>query len=52
MLHTVLQCLKREKLIENGDYVLAGVSGGADSVCMLRILAGLQKEIGFFLENI
>lgn len=50
MLHTVLQCCKREKLIENGDYVLAGVSGGADSVCMLRLLAELQKEIGFFLE--
>lgn len=50
MLRTVLQCCKREKLIENGDYVLAGVSGGADSVCMLRILATLQKEIGFFLE--
>jgi len=50
MLRTVLQCCKREKLIENGDYVLAGVSGGADSVCMLLILAALQKEIGFFLE--
>ena len=50
MLRTVLQCIKREKLIENGDYVLAGVSGGADSVCMLRILAALRKEIGFFLE--
>ena len=50
MLRKVLQYCRREKLIENGDFVLAGVSGGADSVCMLKLLAGLQKEIGFFLE--
>ena len=50
MLQTVLQYCKREKLIENGDYVLVGVSGGADSVCLLKLLAKLQKEIGFFLE--
>ena len=50
MLRKVLQYCRREKLIENGDFVLAGVSGGADSVCMLRLLAALQKEIGFFLE--
>lgn len=50
MLRKVLQFCKKEKLIENGDFVLAGVSGGADSVCMLKLLARLQKEIGFFLE--
>lgn len=50
MLRKVLQYCKREKLIENGDYVLVGVSGGADSVCLLRLLKALQNEIGFFLE--
>jgi len=50
MLQKVLQYCRREKLIENGDYVLAGVSGGADSVCLLHILKALQEEIGFFLE--
>ncbi len=50
MLRKVLQYCRREKLIENGDFVLAGVSGGADSVCMLKLLVQLQKEIGFFLE--
>ena len=52
MLRKVLQYCRREKLIENGDHVLVGVSGGADSVCLLRLLAGLQKEIGFFLEAV
>lgn len=52
MLRKVLQYCRREKLIENGDYVLVGVSGGADSVCLLRLLADLQKEMGFFLEAV
>ena len=52
MFRTVLQYCKRENLIEKDDYVLAGVSGGADSVCMLRILAALQKEWGFSLEAV
>ncbi|MBR5128076.1 MAG: tRNA lysidine(34) synthetase TilS [Roseburia sp.] len=52
MLRTVLQYCKREKLIEKDDCVLAGVSGGADSVCMLKVLAALQKELGFSLEAV
>lgn len=52
MYHTILQYCKKEKLIENGDYVLAGVSGGADSVCMLLLLKELQKELGFLLEAV
>lgn len=52
MLHTVLQYCKKEKLIENGDFVLVGVSGGADSVCLLKLLTKLQKEIGFLLEAV
>lgn len=50
MLDTILQYCKKEKLIENGDCVIAGVSGGADSVCMLLLLKELQKKLGFFLE--
>ena len=52
MLRTVLQYCKREKLIEKDDYVLAGVSGGADSVCMLHLLVQLQKELGFTLAAV
>ncbi len=33
-------------LIQYGDRVVAGVSGGADSVCMLHLLLTLQEELG------
>lgn len=36
-------------MAEPGDCIVAGVSGGADSVCMLHLLARLQKEIPFRL---
>lgn len=52
MFQKILQYCKRENLIEKGDYVLAGVSGGADSVCMLLLLLSLQKEMGFLLEAV
>ncbi|MBR5565920.1 MAG: tRNA lysidine(34) synthetase TilS [Roseburia sp.] len=52
MFRKFLQYCKREKLIEKDDYVLAGVSGGADSVCMLQLLVMLQKEVEFSLKVI
>ena len=36
-------------MIQAGDCIVAGISGGADSVCMLRLLARMQKEIPFRL---
>ena len=36
-------------MAEAGDCIVAGVSGGADSVCMLHLLTRLQKEIPFRL---
>lgn len=52
MFHTVLRYCEDEKLIETGDLVLTGVSGGADSVCLLLLLKELQKEMSFSLGAI
>ena len=37
------------QMIASGDVVVAGVSGGADSVCMLLMLCELAKEMDFHL---
>ncbi|MCL2665097.1 MAG: tRNA lysidine(34) synthetase TilS [Defluviitaleaceae bacterium] len=39
-------------LLDRGDHVIAGVSGGADSVAMLRTLAGLRAELGLGLTAV
>ncbi len=41
--------MKKYEMIKEHDLVVAGVSGGADSVCLLHILRRLQKEIAFRL---
>ena len=41
--------IRRENLIRPGEAVAAGVSGGADSVCLLLILERLSREWGFYL---
>ncbi len=45
----VKRFLDKYRMIEAGDLVAAGVSGGADSVCLLHILCLLREEIRFRL---
>ena len=45
----VLQTIVQYEMISRGDKVLAAVSGGADSVCMLHILNKLKESLGFEL---
>lgn len=40
----------QEHMAEAGERVLAGVSGGADSVCLLLVLQALSRQMGFELE--
>lgn len=38
--------LRRWNMIERGEHIVAGISGGADSVCLLFVLLRLQKTMG------
>ena len=41
--------IEKHRMISGGDVIVAGVSGGADSVCLLYVLRKLAEEIPFRL---
>ncbi|MCR5784131.1 MAG: tRNA lysidine(34) synthetase TilS [Eubacterium sp.] len=43
----VREYINKHKMIEKGDRVLLGLSGGADSVCLYLVLVELMEEVGF-----
>ncbi len=45
----VLSFIRRQDMLVPGDKVVLGVSGGADSVCLLTVLCALSKELGIRL---
>ena len=53
-LETLSQFIKSNDLIEKEDVIVIGVSGGADSICLLHILNELKKalEIRLFVVHI
>lgn len=42
--------IQRQGLVQAGQTLVVAVSGGADSVCLLYLLAGWQKELGIKLH--
>lgn len=43
----VLKTITKYNLIEDGDHVVLGLSGGPDSMCLLHVLNDLRSEIDF-----
>lgn len=52
MLHKVLETIRNENLMEAGELVVAGVSGGADSICLLSALFELREVLGIRLAAV
>ncbi len=50
LLEKTAQTVRKYDMIGQGDRVIVGVSGGADSVCLLDVLWKLSKEIPFSLR--
>ena len=52
MINKVLEYVKKYRMIEPEDTIVAGISGGADSVCLLFILLEIRRRIPFFLRAV
>ncbi|MBQ5950855.1 MAG: tRNA lysidine(34) synthetase TilS [Lachnospiraceae bacterium] len=48
----VRDCMREYDMVRAGDTVVAGLSGGADSVCLTAVLAQLAPEMGFSLRAV
>ena len=46
MVEKIYRYIKEKNMLRQGDTVLVGVSGGADSVCLLYVLCLLKKRLG------
>ena len=44
MKEKVLETIKKYNLIENGDKIVIGVSGGPDSITLLNVLIEIKQE--------
>lgn len=52
MLQKVQKTLKEWNMVSSQDLILVGVSGGADSVCLLLVLKELERVIGYKTEAV
>ena len=50
MKEKVLETIKKHKLIEEGDKLVIGLSGGPDSIALLYVLLDIQKDIDFSIH--
>lgn len=48
----VKSTLIKYHMVQQGEHILVGLSGGADSVCLLTVLHGLKEELGLHLSAV
>ncbi len=52
MLEKICRFIEENNMLSSGDAVVCGLSGGADSVCLLLILNELSQRLGITVEAI
>ncbi|MDE5619622.1 MAG: tRNA lysidine(34) synthetase TilS [Ruminococcus sp.] len=50
MINKIFSFVKKHNMINKGDTVICGLSGGADSVCLLLVLCELSRKIDFTIK--
>lgn len=50
MIQKIEEYCKKNKMIDKGDKIIIGVSGGADSVCLFFVLFALQEKYNLTLQ--
>lgn len=50
MTDKIFSFIKKYNMINQGDTVICGLSGGADSVCLLVVLAEISRSAGFSVK--
>ena len=52
MICKVRNTIEKHRMLENISSVAVGVSGGADSMCLLSVLSKLKDEYGIILKAV
>jgi len=50
--YKVTQYIKKQHMLKPGDHIVVGLSGGADSVCLLLVLVELKEEYQLALHAV
>lgn len=51
-MHRIFETIQQYRMIEEGMHVIAGISGGADSVCLLHVLCEYRSVVPFSLTAV